>query len=64
MSITYSECVSVAVVIQHAKRMRRIVLSYLVCLDLPHVSTLSLSHTRHNFVKKGIEHGMLCFGFL
>jgi hypothetical protein len=26
ISITYSECVSVALVIQHAKRMRRIIL--------------------------------------
>ena len=27
ISITYSQCVSVALVIQHAKRMRRIILS-------------------------------------
>jgi hypothetical protein len=26
MSVTYSECVSVALVIQHARRMRRIIL--------------------------------------
>ena len=33
--ITYSECVSVALGIQHAKRMRRIILSSVVCPDLP-----------------------------
>jgi hypothetical protein len=32
MSITYSECVSVAVVIQHAKRMRHVILSSVICL--------------------------------
>jgi hypothetical protein len=30
--ITYSECVSVALVTQHAKRMRRIILSSVACL--------------------------------
>jgi hypothetical protein len=35
ISITYSECVSVALDIQHAKRMRRIILSYVVCLARP-----------------------------
>ena len=28
VSITYSECVSVALVIQHVMRMRRVILSY------------------------------------
>jgi hypothetical protein len=32
----YSECVSVALVIQHIKRMRRTVLSSAVCLALPY----------------------------
>jgi hypothetical protein len=41
ISITYSECVSVALVIQHAKRMRRIILSSVACLALPDFSTLS-----------------------
>ena len=48
---------SVALVIQHAKRMRRIILSSSVCLALLYFSTLSLSHTRHDFGgKKVIEH--------
>ena len=40
ITITYSECVSVALVLQHAKRMRRITLSSAACLVLPHFSTL------------------------
>ena len=40
-SITYSLCVSVALVIQHAKCMHRIILSPMACLVLPYFSTLS-----------------------
>ena len=47
MSITYSECVSVALVIRHAKRMRRIVLPSVASPALPYFSTLS--HKRHDF---------------
>ena len=39
MSITYSECVFVALVIQYAMRMHRIVLSSMACLSaitVPH----------------------------
>jgi len=36
IGITYSVCVSVALVIQHAKRMRRIILSPAACLALPY----------------------------
>jgi hypothetical protein len=41
ISITYSECLSVALVIQHAQRMRRIILSSVACPGLPYSSTLS-----------------------
>jgi hypothetical protein len=41
ISIVYSECVSVALIIQDAMRMRRITLSSVACLDLPHFSTYS-----------------------
>jgi hypothetical protein len=41
ISITYCECVSVALVIQHAKRMRRIILSSVACPAAPYFSTLS-----------------------
>ena len=34
MNITYSECVSVALGIEHAMRMCRIVLSYVACVDV------------------------------
>jgi hypothetical protein len=56
MSITYSECVSVVLVIQHAKRMRRIILSFVASLALPNFATLS--HKRNDFRQKAIEHKM------
>ena len=39
--ISYSECVFVALVIQHAKAMRRIILSCVASLALPYISKLS-----------------------
>jgi len=47
VSITYSECVFVALVIQHSMRMRLIILSSVNCLALQYFS--SLRHIRRDF---------------
>lgn len=49
VSITYSECKSVALVVQYAKCMRPITLSPIACLALPYFSTLP--HKRQDFRK-------------
>jgi hypothetical protein len=50
ISITYSECVSVAFLVQHAIRMRCVILLSVACLDLPHF--FSLFNKQHDFRKK------------
>ena len=49
ISITYSQCVSVALVTQHETRMRRTMLPSVAWSALPCFSTLS--HTRYNLPK-------------
>ena len=46
--ITYSECVFVALGIQHAKRMRCVILSSVTCMTLKHFST----YKAHDLLKK------------
>ena len=56
ISITYSECVSVASVTQYAKCTCHVLLS---SVALPYFSTLS--HKWHNFQQKFIEHKSVFF---
>jgi hypothetical protein len=53
--------VSVATVIQHAKRMRRIILSSVACPALPYFSTLS--HKRHDSREKKVLNIICVFWF-
>ena len=58
ISITQAECVCVcvcvALFIQHAKRMRCVILPFVVRLALPHFSTFP--HKRHHFRAYVTEH--------
>ena len=60
--ITYSECVYVALVIQQAKRMRHVILSFVACMATQYFYTLS--HKRHDFWKKVFQNRMCVFTFL
>ena len=55
MCITYSECVFVALVIQHAIRMRKIILSSAASLAVPYFPTLS--HKLHDISGIKLENG-------
>jgi len=61
ITITYSKYVFIAVVIQQAKPMRRIVLSSVACLALLNISTLS--HNNMIFEKKKLFNKNACFNF-
>jgi hypothetical protein len=62
ISIIYSKCMSVAVVMQHTKHMCLIMLSSLGCLALQYFSTLS--YKWHIFWKKVIAYKMWVFDAL
>jgi hypothetical protein len=47
MSITYSRCASITLVIQRAKRVRRVIMSPVACMAVPYFTTLS--HKRYDF---------------
>jgi hypothetical protein len=52
LSITYSEGMSVALIMQHSKRSRRVILLSVVCLPVPYFSTLSQKGTTFDFLYK------------
>jgi hypothetical protein len=54
--ITNSECVSIALVIQYAKCVCRIILSSVTCLAVPHFSISS--HKRYDFRKQKLSNIM------
>jgi hypothetical protein len=61
INVTF-RCVSLASIIQHAMRMRFVMLSIVVCPALAYFSTLS--HTRHDFLENVIEQKNVYFDSL
>ena len=59
--ITQSECVPVAFTIQHAMRMRLIILPSMTCPAVPYFSTLS--HAQHHFRGKKLSYMKCVFTF-
>jgi hypothetical protein len=61
--LAYSECVSLALFVEHAMRTHHTILSSVACPALPYFPTLS--HKQHNFLGGGggIQIKM-CFDFL
>jgi hypothetical protein len=56
VSTTYFECVFVALLIQHAKRLLHIILLFVACLAVSYFS--KLSHKLYNFGENITEHKM------
>ena len=63
ISITYSECVFVALVVQDGRRMLRVVLSSVACPVLQYFP--NLYHKRHDFRKTKLRYWTqnVCFDF-
>jgi hypothetical protein len=59
-SVTYSDSVSVTILIQHAKHVR-LIFSSVACLALPYFSIVC--HTRQDFRERVIEHKICVFIF-